>query len=1116
MLKRFPIHVSKLVTLRDNSKASGNYPGLINNFLGSLYSNNLSQQKKILHKFNDNSIKNDCLNLVLLNLMKYPKFINIHDLSEIIDDFNITKIKKSNNFIRSREIINNTLSCLVYSFQNIKATTVVKISVAQYISRLIDQLKLTNHQIVSTIPKDLLPSLFEIYKLSNRSLDVPTDNTKFDRLDINRYKHNGLIDIDSLCEYISIPYDNNISIPLYEHYDSLDDSEKADFMSKYLEFNKTKQINVELNSLGMTSDFTKIFQTKYRFTNKYSDLLSHMLTQFEQRLTNIIDHKKVHSDYKDLLKYRRILKLVDVHQISNLILSKILIKMLPSNDRIPLSHILNDLAFTFGRLSYDQHKILLPITGDDLIMLVSSLVRLFIDFKVPRDDTIPFTNNDEFSYSQDLEYLFIHQFWYLNKTKKKMGILKVNPVYYYQFKSFYEVLESDRTHLPMLCPPNPWVSPTNGGYLSNQKSLMSYKFESDYLKVLNQVQDSGQLNFIYDNLNHMGSIPWAINKDMRLFLNHIGKFDQGYLNIPPFMEHLSVDHKDKESTLKYQSDASKRTKFSRIIKFINSFKDNILYIPHHLDFRGRVYPMVSLLSYHDEDLVRSLLMFWESKPLGKDGFDWIKYHMAGIYGKDKLAFKERIEFIDSNLSNILASANDPLTASFWKHSDNPWQVLTLCFELKKILEWREQGNPIDSYKCRIPIHQDGSCNGLQHYSALAKDIKGGKAVNLLPTEEKQDIYTEVLNIVRKKLDLNTKDGYLLSKLISRKLVKRPVMTQVYGVTRYGATNQILDTMKDIDFNSLGLSPLEVDYVLHNRVYLSFELSELIFSSIDELFENSKLIQRWLYLNCYRLVTSIDEQVNELEIDFFNYKHHKPMMWTSLTGLPIVQFYRKRSYKTIKTPLQSVSFINHNLRAIDVGKQISGVAPNFIHSLDSVHLLLTCYSCLQLQLPFVAVHDSFWTLPCYANQLSKKLREEFIHLHSLDVINHLYNDMKNTVKSTYQLVWFNNGENKELSSIIQKFRESKRTKFHYNQSLNDEFRNPEKINHIEQLIDQYKPKLYIRKGTGLSEYANDITKQETRKYDSSFTPILIKTRIIDPPPTGSLDIQEIVNSKFFFS
>ena len=41
------------------------------------------------------------------------------------------------------------------------------------------------------------------------------------------------------------------------------------------------------------------------------------------------------------------------------------------------------------------------------------------------------------------------------------------------------------------------------------------------------------------------------------------------------------------------------------------------------------------------------------------------------------------------------------------------------------------------------VHQDGSCNGLQHYAALGRDVAGGEQVNLVGFDTPQDVYIGV-------------------------------------------------------------------------------------------------------------------------------------------------------------------------------------------------------------------------------------------------------------------------------------------------------------------------------------------------------------------------------------
>lgn len=46
------------------------------------------------------------------------------------------------------------------------------------------------------------------------------------------------------------------------------------------------------------------------------------------------------------------------------------------------------------------------------------------------------------------------------------------------------------------------------------------------------------------------------------------------------------------------------------------------------------------------------------------------------------------------------------------------------------------GNPAE-FISRLPVQIDGSCNGLQHYAALGRDLAGGQSVNLLPCDMPQ-------------------------------------------------------------------------------------------------------------------------------------------------------------------------------------------------------------------------------------------------------------------------------------------------------------------------------------------------------------------------------------------
>ena len=116
---------------------------------------------------------------------------------------------------------------------------------------------------------------------------------------------------------------------------------------------------------------------------------------------------------------------------------------------------------------------------------------------------------------------------------------------------------------------------------------------------------------------------------------------------------------------------------------------------------------------------------------------------------------------------------------------------------------------------------DGSCNGLQHYAALGRDTVGGRAVNLLEGDGPQDVYlgvmhevirrvaeeaerdlhfdvsdTEALSRKQKLMIKNNRAAKLVNGLIDRGVVKRTVMTSVYGVTYVGARKQIQEKIEE--------------------------------------------------------------------------------------------------------------------------------------------------------------------------------------------------------------------------------------------------------------------------------------------------------------------------------
>ena len=78
----------------------------------------------------------------------------------------------------------------------------------------------------------------------------------------------------------------------------------------------------------------------------------------------------------------------------------------------------------------------------------------------------------------------------------------------------------------------------------------------------------------------------------------------------------------------------------------------------------------------------------------------------------------------------------------------------------------------------LAVHQDGTCNGLQHYAALGGDSRGAQQVNLGVTDKPSDVYTYVAEMVQASIDEDVKKGdkyaQMLTGKIARKVVKQTV------------------------------------------------------------------------------------------------------------------------------------------------------------------------------------------------------------------------------------------------------------------------------------------------------------------------------------------------------
>ena len=124
--------------------------------------------------------------------------------------------------------------------------------------------------------------------------------------------------------------------------------------------------------------------------------------------------------------------------------------------------------------------------------------------------------------------------------------------------------------------------------------------------------------------------------------------------------------------------------------------------------------------------------------------------------KKKSPVHERLAYADEVMEDILDSANKPFKGKrWWLQAEDPWQTLAACMEIRDALNHPD--GP-ENFVTHLPIHQDGSCNGLQHYAALGRDVLGATYVNVVPGNAPQDIYGEIAALVEEKREADQAKG----------------------------------------------------------------------------------------------------------------------------------------------------------------------------------------------------------------------------------------------------------------------------------------------------------------------------------------------------------------------
>lgn len=535
---------------------------------------------------------------------------------------------------------------------------------------------------------------------------------------------------------------------------------------------------------------------------------------------------------------------------------------------------------------------------------------------------------------------------------------------------------------PCVEPPVPWTAWNEGGWHSKAlRRMLPYPVKAS--GAARELLKDHSMPVVLDCLNALQAVKWCVNK--RVFsvveqisqLRNVGEIvlsdPEGKPAPPEWFATIGEDERTPEQeqefldwkarmTVWYTEAKLQRAAKQRFAATLRTVREYLpypeLYFVYFCDSRGRVYPMTQGISPQGSDVQKGLLRFAEGKKVVADteAAGWFLYNGANLWGFDKETPQERIDWHKDKIDLLLAIADDPIENQNWLDADNPVQFLAWCFEFENL---HRRGHVWS----KLPVALDGSCSGLQHFSAMLRDEVGGAAVNLTYSPKMNDIYRAVAEVATKEMQYAEPDeaGFRqrwLDHGINRSVTKRSVMTTSYGVTKRSAIRYVIDDYLRVH-----------DFIRPREHYPAASyLMDFVWPAISAVVIKGKQAMAWLDKAGKQIIKSKGDTEGAIT-------------WVTPSGFLASQAYYEYEEHNVATKLYGHARIKVLVDSSDASpsRHSLGLSPNFIHSMDASHLHLVTTKMAEL-IPGVSlamIHDSFGTHAADTAVLYTVLRDEFV-------------------------------------------------------------------------------------------------------------------------------------------
>lgn len=623
----------------------------------------------------------------------------------------------------------------------------------------------------------------------------------------------------------------------------------------------------------------------------------------------------------------------------------------------------------------------------------------------------------------------------LNIRGRKYAALSPSPQCLELINNWTEIAEILKPmYRPCLEKPKKWKSSTEGGYFSEELQQDLVKaYNREYKKQLEKADLTEVLNCV----NKIQETPFRVNQAVFSIMQELWESGREAASIParedeplpspPIDVDTNVDARNmwrrasRDVHEENDKQRSRRLGFVQTLALAQEYGEDTFYFVTTLDWRGRYYPTTYFyLSPQGPDFGKALIEFEEGKVISESGKKWFFIHGANTFGMDKLSLEDRVKWVEENEELILSTAKDPFYDRRWEDASEPFQFLAFAIEYDA---WKDDP---ENFISHLPIQVDATQSGLQILSLLMRDEVGSKQTNLTNNDKPEDLYQTVADEATRLLlndaqispkeleqkvqklelkfekkfagknkdteaykraerELQSKSAQIrrttelcnlwLDLGIDRKMVKRVVMTKVYNASNHSATDYLkqaalekgLDIPKKHLYTSSSFLNSYVQKAMKNIIKGGFEVMD--------------------YLG------QIASAACEAKIS---------LRWTTPVGLPILQDYKKRESRKVKTKIDGsikVRSISEETDETNDRKMKQAFAPNFVHSLDAAVLTKTVNSMKGSS--FFMVHDSFGTHAADVEDMLNCIRQSYVEIFSKDLLQELKEEIQKYLPEQYE-------------------------------------------------------------------------------------------------------------------